>query len=47
MSKFIEMVADFASIKAPKKVQASYDRTGSYEEQVAREEKKALTGTKS
>ena len=40
----MEMVADFASIKAPKKVQASYDRTGTYDEQVAKAEGKSLTG---
>ncbi len=44
--KFFELVADFATIKGPKKVQLSYDRSGSYEEQVAREENKSLAGTK-
>jgi hypothetical protein len=47
LSSFFELVADFASIKAPKKVQLSYDRNGSYEEVLAKAEGKTLTGTKS
>ena len=46
ISKFFEMVADFASIKAPKKVQLSYDRTGSYEEVLAKAEGKVPAETK-
>jgi hopanoid biosynthesis associated radical SAM protein HpnH len=46
ISKFFEMVADFASIKAPKKVQLSYDRTGSYEEVLAKAEGKQPAETK-
>ena len=47
VSNFFELVSDFASITAPKKIAASYDRTGTYEEQVAKAEGKSLTGTKS
>ena len=46
LSKFFSMVADFASIKAPKKVYASYDRTGTYEEVLAKAEGKQTAETK-
>jgi hypothetical protein len=45
LTKFFELVSDFASIKAPKKVAASYDRSGSYDEQLEKAEK--FAGTKS
>jgi hopanoid biosynthesis associated radical SAM protein HpnH len=43
LGKFFELVRDFASIKAPKKVNGSYDRNGSFDEVLAKAEKTAGT----
>ncbi|MBI4371365.1 MAG: adenosyl-hopene transferase HpnH [Elusimicrobia bacterium] len=39
LSKFIELVRDFATIKGPKKAQLAYARNGAYEEQLRNAEK--------